>query len=221
MRNLTPNGLRRLTHTEREALLALFLAVDGTWLSERKRAYLVHGHGLRHRYVQKDFDAAAAAMAKERRIRLALALMILCGSPLQATRLARWENVALEARSWTVPREHFPNQHPDRVATTGPRWDPRPRTQKYGIPPLAVGVFREARKVGDGWGLLRRIDCLPLGHNPDDLTGYGLVQPSPPAEPPRKGLVFPAVWCDPDTPLSDDAIRYRLRCLLDDPHLPN
>ena len=220
MRNLTPNGLRRLSHTEHEALLELFLAVDGTWLSERKRAYLVHGHGLRHRYVQEDFDAAAAAMAKERRIRLALALMILCGSPLQVTRLARWENVALEARSWTVPREHFPNQHPDRVATTGPRWDPRPRTQKYDIPPLAVDVFREACKVRDGWGLLRRIDCLPFGDGPDGLTMHG-IEPPPPAKPLRKGLVFPAGWCDPDTPLSDDAIRYRLRCLLDDPHLPN
>ena len=221
MRNLTPNGLRRLTHTEREALLERFLAVDGTWLSERKRACLVHGHGLRHRYVQEDFDAAAAAMAKERRIRLALALMILCGSPLQATRLARWENVALKARLWTVPREHLPKKHPDRAATTGRRWDPRLRTKEYDLPTRAVGVFREARKVGDGWGLLRRIDCLPLGHGPDGLTVYGVEQPTSLAKPPRKGFVFPAGWCDPDTPLSDDAIRYRLRCLLDDSHLPS
>ena len=221
MRKLTPNGLRRLTHTEREALLELFLAVDETWLSGRKRAYLVHGHGLRHRYVQEDFDAAAAAMAKERRIRLALALMIICGSPLQATRLARWENVMLKARLWTVPRAHLPKKHPDRAAVTGRRWDPRLRTKKYDITTRAAGVFREARKIGDGWGLLHRINCLPLGHNPDDLTGYDLVQPPTPAKPPGKGLVFPARWCDPDTPLSDDAIRYRLRCLLDAAHLPN
>lgn len=199
----TPNELRRLSTSERDTLLdgstGLLLTLDGDWLSAREKEHLEWGRGARCRKKQADFDRAAAKVARERKIRLALALVAICGAPVGAARRATWARVDLEARQWTVPRSHLPNVERKGMGA-------QERFKRYRITPQAESVFRAASMVGDGWELLPKIVGISLY----ELMGsHDVCQPRPPA---RSPLVFPA-QAGGGTPLSDNAIRYRLKTL--------
>ena len=157
------------------------------------------GRGVRCRKKQADFDRAAAKVARERKIRLALALVAICGVPLGAARRAKWARVDLKAQQWTVPRCHLPNVERKGMGA-------RDRFKRYPITPKAESVFRAARMVGDGWELLPKIVGVPLYELADSNHVW---RPQPPA---RSPLVFPA-QAGGNTPLSDNAIRYRLKTL--------
>ena len=214
MRHLTPIKLVRLSTDERSRLLDCLLRdADDTWLSEREREHLEWGHGVRCKMRQDDFDAAAAKVARERRLRLALALVVLCGVPPCAALRVHWNDVKLKAQRWNVPRRNLPKA--GRASwVTGRRWDePRRRFMLVDMPKPAADVFRKAREVRDGWGLLRRIVRIRprhlLEHDPD-----GIRQPLSPPMPRGDVPVFPASRLQPLEYLPEHAMGYCLRAIL-------
>ena len=227
--DLTPTGLLALAKTRAERIDLVdrlgLLDVDSTWLSPRKRRHLEWGHGMRYRLDPEDFKRAAAEVACKRRVRLALAVSVLCNVGPGAARLARWRDLELDAEpaAWFVPRPHVvaARRSPDTLARLAmmKRGSERAREDAEGfgeleevsVPPEAVDVFRQAREVGDGWKLLRKIAPLIEAHLA--IRG-GEVEPPRPPRPPRPGaLVFPRrvfPGREPDEPLPEHSFRYYL-----------
>ena len=144
----------------------------------------------------------ARKVGYERRLRLALAVQIICAVSAGGVRQARWRDVDLDNKTWTVPISHC---EPGRKSRRG-------RMQSRGVPlsPEALHLFHEARDLRDGIRLVR--GCLwPDMHGglsmPDHRRQHNLPRLPPP--PPKGALVFPGR--SPNEPLPQHAFRHLLR----------
>ncbi len=101
------------------------------------------------------YPAFAAKMAYQRRVRLALAVALLCDGVEGpgAARLARWRDIDLASRRWTIYLAHGA---PGRKSRRG-----RMASVAGELPPRAIEVFEEARELRDGLRLVRGGDFPP------------------------------------------------------------
>ena len=145
----------------------------------------------------------AAGLAYQRRIQLALAVAILCDGVEGpgAARLARWRNIDLESRRWTVYLAHGT---PGRKSRRG-----RMASVAVELPPRAVKVFEEARELRDGMCLL--LDLVRPVHCSLAEARRTFGWPRRPAPPGPRALVFPGRT--PREPISEHAFRHLLQTM--------
>ena len=120
-------------------------------ISYRDRNRLAWGEDLatgRRLDLETLYPAFAAKLAYQRRVRLALAVAILCDGVAGpgAARLARWRDIDLAGRRWTVYLAHGA---PGRKSRRG-----RMASVAVELPPRAVEASEEARALRDGLRLL-------------------------------------------------------------------
>ena len=175
-------------------------------ISCRDRGRLAWGEDLatgRRLDLETLYPAFAAKMAYQRRVRLALAVAILCDGVEGpgAARLARWRDIDLASRRWTVYLAHGT---PGRKSRRG-----RMASVAVELPARAVEVFEEARALRDGLRLL--LDLVHPEHYSPAEARRTFQYPRRPPPPGPRALVFPGRT--PHEPIPEHAFRYLLRTM--------
>ncbi len=175
-------------------------------ISYRDRDRLAWGRDLkagRRLKLETLYPDFAAELACQRRIQLALAVAILCDGVEGpgAARLARWRDIDLARRRWTVYPAHGA---PGRKSRRG-----RMASVAVELPPRAVEVFEEARALRDGLRLL--LDLVRPVHCSPAEARRTFRWPRRPPPPGPRALVFPGRT--PCKPIPEHAFRYLLQTM--------
>ena len=96
-----------------------------------------HMPALPHGEVAGAIEAVRESIASVA-VKLAFEFLVLTAARSGETRLARWDEVDLNTRAWTIPGERMKAQRPHRVPLSG----------------RAVAILREAQALGGGSGLV-------------------------------------------------------------------